>query len=644
MLKYRSLFTPLKVNSLVLKNRIIAAPMGGGFIAAHKMEDLAAKARGGAALVVLGSCNVDNDRSFIARGWPGMFEPHMEMYMDQLNIIHMYGAKASVELLHAGLWADVAPDKHPIGPIRMIRNIGKDADGVQVDAMDEDDMKAVADSYALTALKAKKMGYDMCMLHFAHGWLPAQFLSPKYNKRTDQYGGNFENRIRFPMMIVDKVREAVGPHFPLDMRIGGDEHCEDGIDLEEVIRFLQLIEEKIDMVQVSSGIDKYYDLTTHVEPPNLYPHLYNLNLGEAVKKAISIPVVTVGGITMPDEAEKVVAEGRVDGVAMARALLADPQWPHKAETGQEHDIVPCLRCNSCYHVATGGITHGCSVNPVFGRRDRIEMDRLHEISKKKVVVVGGGPAGMKAALTAVERGHEVHLFEKEKELGGLINVSEYEGRKVDLRNYRRYLVNRVVNSDIVMHLHTEATPEKVEALVPDELIVAVGSVPVKPPIKGVDLPNVIQAVDAYQIIPQIGKTVVIIGGGEIGCEMGLHLAESGRETVIVEMTDQLAPHANLLYKAALNILMKKQDKLSWKMETSCTEITEKGVTIINKNGDESFIEADTVILATGMKPLRQLAEAFSGIVSDVKIIGDCVRPGNVSDATYGGFFAATSIK
>jgi NADPH-dependent 2,4-dienoyl-CoA reductase/sulfur reductase-like enzyme len=335
--------------------------------------------------------------------------------------------------------------------------------------------------------------------------------------------------------------------------------------------------------------------------------------------------------------------GKADAVAMARALLADPEWPDKAQNGLAKDIVPCLRCLSCYHVATQSFTHGCAVNPVFGREDRVKTDLLLSQPAKNIVIIGGGPAGMKAAITALERGHKVTLFEKTGELGGLINVSEFEERKIDLRNYRRYLVNKVLNSGVTVHLNTPASPEMVKALNPDAVIVAIGSVPNTPPIKGVDLPIVIQAIDAFRKITQLGERVVIIGGGEVGCELGLSSGESGRKTLIIEMTNQLAPLGNLLYKSALQILMAKEKNLSWKMETICKEITEKGVKVLDKMGNELFFEADTVILATGMKPLKELARSFYGIVYDVKMIGDCVKPGKVDDATYEGFFAITSL-
>lgn len=645
MKEYSNLFKPLKVRKTYLKNRIIAAPIGGGFIYRNKLEHLAALSKGGAALVVIGCVHVDNDRSLIAPHWPGLYEPFMESYMEQLNIIHQYGAKASAELFHAGLWADVAyMGKEPLGPVDAVRNFGKDADGAQIHAMTEEDMLQVAESFARTAVNAKKLGFDMCMLHFAHGWLPAQFLSPLYNKRTDKYGGSFENRIRFPMMIVDKVREAVGPDYPLDMRICGDERIEGGVELDDIVRFIQIIQDKIDMVNVSSGLDKYFEQTSYVESPQLFPHQINVHLAEAIKKKVNIPVTAVGAITMPDEAEQIIDEGKADGVYMARALLADPEWPNKARTGRTEDIVPCLRCVQCYHVATEGFTNGCSVNPRFGREKFLERDALREKISKNVVVIGGGPAGMKAALTAAEFGHKVTLFEKERELGGLISVSEYEEMKVDLRNYRRYLVNQVVNNPAIkLYLNTDATPESVKSLNPDEVIVAVGSVPIMPLIKGIDRPNVIQALAAYRKFDCLGKKIVVIGGGEIGCELALRIAESGRDVLIVEKGNKLAPSGNIVYKTVLNMLMEKQKSLSWKMETICSEITDKGVTIVGKDGKEEFIEANTVIIATGMKPQRELAESFYDIVYDVKTIGDCVKLGKVGDATYAGFFAATSI-
>jgi len=640
-MQYPNLFKPLKVGKIYLKNRIVASPIGGDRLTiSYTMENLAAKARGGAGLIVLGSVHVDNDRSLMNNTFArGLYDPHLPYYCEQLSIIHQYGLKASVELIHCGLWARL-PDKSPIGPVRMIRNIGKDADGVYVEAMDERMMEEVAENYAKSALTAKSLGFDMCMLHFAHGWLPAQFLSPLFNKRTDKYGGSFENRIRFPMMIVNKVREYVGPDYPIDMRISGKEWIDGGIDTEEVIKFVSLIEDKIDMIHVSSGIDKFMSTTAHMITSCLEPHLLNIELAEAMKKAVKIPVVTVGGITMPEEAEKVISDGKADAVSLGRALFADPDWPNKARTGHDRDIVPCLRCISCYHVATQHRSMGCAVNPRWGREARLNTEEKPASCKKRVVVIGGGPGGMKAAITAAERGHEVILIEKEKELGGIIKIAQYSKLKIDLQNYKNYLVNKTINSAITIKLNTEATPDMVRKLNPDAIIVAVGSKVRKPPIPGIDLPIVLNALDAYKNLEKLGSRVVIIGGGQAGCELGLEIAGMGKETTLIEMTDTLARDGNLIYRESLRQKIESEQNLTCIIEAKCKNFTLKGVTFTDKNGDEKFVEADNVICATGMEPLKELAESFHGIVYDTRSIGDCISPRRVNEATHEGYFAS----
>ncbi|GIO43845.1 oxidoreductase [Paenibacillus apis] len=626
-MKFPNLFKPIRIKNTVFNNRIIATPAG-------PYHD---KAIGGAGVIITGSVNVSRKRASYSRpDEPYAFDKYqIEATRNRVIVAHQAGAKASLELIHSGQYARV--DDYAIGPVDLVR-----ADGTIVKAMDEQMMDEVANDWAETAKRAKETGFDLVMLHFAHGWLPAEFLSPLFNKRTDEYGGSFENRIKFPKMIIDRVREAVGHDFIVDMRISASEIVDGSIEFEDVLEFIKIVEDKLDMVHISAGLDINYEGNVHMAPTIFKEHMPNVEWAAEVKRNVKIPVSVVGAIMSPAEAESIIAEGKADFVALGRPLIADPFWPQKAKEGRDEDIVPCLRCQYCYHISTERKNVGCSVNPRYTRYDMVPLELPKAKQSKKVVIVGGGPAGMKAALVADERGHEVTLLEKHESLGGALRYSAYEELKIDLYNYMNYLITQIGKSGVTVKLGVEATPEQIKQLSPDAIIVATGAVPFTPPIKGVEQSHVMGALDVYTRMDEVGNEVVLVGGGSTGCELGIELARHGKQVTIMEAGDLLAKNGNILYRVGLRQAMDKQETLRTKLNVKIVEISADGV-IYEEAGERKQISADTVILSTGMRTTPALIDSFYGIVPDTFVIGDANKPRNVMDATREGYFIAKNL-
>ncbi len=631
-LKYPHLFSPIKINSIMVSNRIIANPMGQVF------ED---KALGRPGVVVAGSVITQPGKaSWESAGQPYAFDKYeVEKTRRRILLAHRGGAKASLEIAHAGQYARVAPGDFAMGPSGYWRE-----DGVEVREMDEAMMDEVVSGYVRTVQDAQAVGFDMIFLHFGHGWLVPEFLSPLFNKRTDAYGGTIENRMRFPLRILKEIRKAAGPYFPIEMRISANEYMPGGISFEDVLTFVKAAQEYIDVVQVSCGLDIEHEANVYTASTNFTEHMLNVKYAKVIKENVDILVSVVGAIMNPDEAEKLLADGIVDMVALARPLVADPDWPVKALEGRGEDIVPCLRCLQCYHIATNRRNVGCSVNPRYANEDWVPRKLPKAETRKRVVIIGAGPAGCKAALTACERGHEVILLEKRDHIGGAIHYVAMEHFKVDIKAYLEYLKVQIGKSAIDLRLNTEASPKLIRSLAPDVVIVAVGALPVKPPIPGIDSKNVMSFYEAIEHEERIGRNVVIIGGGTIGAEIGLELSLLKEKNVtIIEMLNELAVQGNMLYKIGLRHKMGEAESLHVMLEAGCRKITEEGVYVRDKKGVEIFLPADTVIIAAGVRADRALAESFYGIVPQTYMIGDCEKPRKIQEATMEGYTIAAAI-
>lgn len=627
---FENLFKPLKVNTMMLKNRVILSSMG--IIDSHQHISstnygnisLFDKSLGGASLV------------HISGGDP-FSKYNLDVTREQLSVARQAGAQCGFQF---GLFGPFGPDQ--IAPVEGITYNGRHAR-----EMNEEDMDRVIDELADNVVKARDFGFDCVLLHFAHDSLCSLFLSPIFNTRTDEYGGSVENRIRFPKEALRRIRLAVGPHFPIQLRISRSLAVPETYEEDDMLYFLKEVKDYVDMVNVSNGMDCYggtvdkYEANVHSVPTIFEPHMYNLSFAARVKRECGILVSVVGGVMKLEDGEAAIAAGEVDCIMVGRQSIADPFFVQKAMEGYPEDIVPCIRCMHCYHISTEHYNTVCSVNPRFQRENRVPL-KLEKAGKiKHVVVIGGGPAGIKAALVAEERGHRVTLLEKEMFLGGQLKCSDFDDYKKDLKRYRDYLLIQIGKSNVDVRLGVDANPEQVKELHPDALIIAVGAESITPPIKGVE--HAIQAVDAYPAIETLRGRIAVIGGGVIGCEIGLEIAERGHQVHIIEISDTLSAQSNWLYKIALRQHMNKCATLTALTKHRCMEMGKNYVIIHDENGHKIRLEVDHIILATGMRSKRDLAESFYGITPEVAMIGDCHKVARVMEATNDAYFIAANL-
>ena len=515
---------------------------------------------------------------------------------------------------------------------------GTRPDGRPVKALSKEQIADIVKSYGEAATLAKRAGYEMIMVHAGHGWLINQFLSPYFNHRTDEYGGCLENRIRFAREVLQAVRNAVGPGFPIEVRISGSEFFEGGYGIEDGCKIAQALENLVDMIHVSAGSYQFgFYVTT---PPMFSEHGVNVHLAAEIKKHVSKPVATVGALNDPAHLEQIIAEGKADVVYMGRALLADPFLPNKVMSGKEDTIVRCLRCYTCMAERPTTGTRRCAVNPMIGRE--IEgMEVTPAYKSKKVLVVGAGVAGLKAAITAAQRGHKVVLCEKSDKVGGILKSEQAIPFKYEMYQLGLSFEKQAIEEGVEIRLNTLVTPEYVAAEKPDAVILAVGSTPIVPQLPGIDGDNVVVVNDYYMQKEKVQDSVVVLGGGLAGCECAVHLGMEGKQVHLVEMRDILAADCNIRHKP---ILMKQVEKYATShLGHTGLRITNEGVVCKAPDGNEVLIPGKTVICAVGQRANRADVDALRFSARFVREVGDCVRPANITKAVYEGYHAALDI-
>ena len=636
-MKYPQLFQPLKLGGTLFRNRIFASPQGFYNVGkdCFPNADTAAyyerKAMGGFASVSVGDCIVDEERgkhySFLFR----LEDPDSLPGFSALACsVARHGCVASCELSHAGMYAHASHDKgYPLyGPVEMDNQYG------HVIQMDETEIERVLAQYAKCAARAKQAGFGMITVHGGHGWLLAQFMSSKVNTRTDKWGGSLENRMRLPLAVIEAIRKAVGPKFPIEFRMSGSECNSVGYDIDEGIELAKALDGKVDLIHVSAGNHEVLESMCITHPSMFLDDGCNARFAAEIKKHVSSPVATVGAFTDPAHMEEIIASGVADVVQLGRQSLADPDFPLKARTGREDEINKCLRCNTCF---AGNGRHQilqCAINPEIGRELLVRMTPPVEV-KKKVLVVGGGPGGMQAALTAAKRGHEVILCEKSDRLGGVLLCEDKVPFKKNLAKYLERQAMLVGRAGVDIRLNTEVTYDYAKGVGADVVIAALGARPAVPPIQGIG--SAIGAEEAYLEPDEVGQKVVILGAGLVGIELGLFLAGMGREVTILEA--QSGPNVDPGNMHTLAIMQEMPRRgVAMHMNVRVDEIGAEGVF-----AGDTLYPADTVIYATGQRPLWDEAIELHDCAPEFYQLGDCLEPRNIFSATQEAFTMARNI-
>lgn len=637
MSELRNLFAPFRLGNIELKNRVAMVACQTNFSQGHRITEqlknfYAARASGGAGLIIIGFIFLvrpAEDENLLCFD----HESQISEYSSLTEIIHRNGAKVMAQLGIEHLWR-----KGPDSPLEVVgpSNIATARHYPVVRPLMVEEIHRIEDDIVEGIVRAKKANFDGVEIHSAQGLLLSQFLSLHTNKRTDEYStSSLENRVRFLSEIVAKARKKVGADFTLTCKISGDDFIEGANTLEETVKIAPMLERiGLQGINVAAGWhNSPVPLTVSMVPEGGFAYL-----SEKIKKSLSIPVITGYRITSPHVAEDILVKGKADMIGLARALIADPEWPDKAKEGRFKDIRPCIVCCRCLDRSfSERKAIFCSVNPKVGR----EGETFQKTTPKKVFIIGAGPGGMEAALTASMRGHRIWLLESRASPGGQLSFAVKPPYKADIAKLADYYSYQLNKNGVKIGLSTEATPDLISKESPDWLIVATGSVPIVPDFPGSQSEKVISALDILSGKKETGDKVVIIGGGMIGCETAELLASKGKKVIVLEMLDRIASDVGPSNRW---VLIMRLRKAGVRLETKAKVVEIRGNEVIAlRDGKTESFAGDSIVIAVGMKSNKELAERLKGRIPNIQLIGDAISSRRIKDAVEEGYLAAMKI-
>ena len=643
-MKYPTMFSPIQIGTVTVPNRFVVPPMGNNFantdgtLSDRSAAYYEARAKGGFGLITIESTVVYSE----AKGGPRkpclFTDDTVDSFKRTIDRCHRYGAKVSIQLQHAGPEGN---SKLTGFPLKAASPMASHCGGEIPEAMPTEEVYRLIECYGDAAARAQRAGVDMVEVHCAHGYLVSTFISARTNKRTDEFGGCFENRMRLPRLIIENIRKKTGGNLPILCRINARDEGEGGVTVQDAAVIASYLEQEcgVNAIHVSRSIHLHDEF---MWAPNNTHGGFNADLVTEIKKAVSVPVITVGRYTEPQYAEILVREGRADLVAFGRQSIADPELPLKARTGQLETLTPCIACLlGCVPNMLAGRPITCAMNPTVGREAEIVPAEV----SKRVVVIGGGPGGLYAAWMCAKRGHQVTLLEKSEELGGHLLVASYPPAKGEIAPAIRSLSVRCRQAGVDIHTGTAATPELIQQLAPEAAIVATGSTPLVLPIPGLAECGYINAEDMLTGKQNVGKKVLIVGGGMVGAEAAEHLAERGHQCDIVEMKpvvgEDIMPEPRKYIMASL-----EHHKVGQITNAKVSEFFTDGVRYTSTvDGTEGELRGyDNIVLAMGYRSNNPLEEPLKALVPQVFVIGEARQaPGNSMIATGDALNAALAI-